>query len=197
MWVFLLFLSPGIYGHCCSKRLPITKEPKRKRADRNTKGHERQRKRLGGCISVQYFLLRGQSWVSFSTNRVLIPRSPGVKHKLLHCLCHVDFLWLFSLFLFHVLQAGVQWHRCKEGDLWHGNHLLVCLNKAQNLQQTYWQKAFCRKKMKKTFPANKRLFKRMKLRINSRYESLKKKKKKKETKAVCPKGHSDGKIAHQ
>lgn len=89
MWGFLVFLSPGIYGHCRSKRLPITKEPKRKRADRRKKGKE-DRKRLGGCIGVQYFLLRDQSWVNFSTNRALIHRSPGVKYKLLHCV-----MWIF------------------------------------------------------------------------------------------------------
>lgn len=52
---------------------------------------KRQSKRLGGCIGVRYFLLRGQSWVRFSTNRVLIHRPPGVKYKLVHCLCHVGF----------------------------------------------------------------------------------------------------------
>lgn len=54
------------------------------------KGQRRVRKRLEGCMGVQYFLLRVQSLVSFSTNRVLIHRSQGVNTNL-YTVCVIVF----------------------------------------------------------------------------------------------------------
>lgn len=52
MGFLAVFFSPGIYGHCRSKRLPTGYEPKRKGEDRKRKrakeGKEKAR-RVYGC----------------------------------------------------------------------------------------------------------------------------------------------------
>lgn len=67
------------------------------------KGQRRVRKRPEGCMGVQYFLLRGQSLVSYSASRVLIHRSQGVNTNL-YTACH--YFCSFSTLLSLVLSAG-------------------------------------------------------------------------------------------
>lgn len=114
---------------------PQETNQRKKEGIEREKGQRRVKKRLEGCIGVQYFLLRGQSPVSFSTNRVLIHRSQGVKHKLVHCLCHCFCSFSIFFLLYCELAKGdscVQWHRCKHKGVFSGLSVAIF----QSLWQT-------------------------------------------------------------
>lgn len=167
MWGFLPFLFPGIYGHSGSKRLPITKGPKRKRADRKRKSKEDRGKGEEGVSVFNIFFWEATAGLASAQTGSWYTGPQVEKRKLLHFLCRVDFFWLFSLYICLLC--------CKLLSSDTGERKEISVTKPLPSQSDLRpgtcnkftsKNAVCPKKMRKTFDANKRLFKRMNLKIS-------------------------------
>lgn len=75
-----MFLSPGVCGHCCSKRLSITKELKRKRVDRKKMARKTEGK-ASRVYRCSIFSFERSELGSFQHKQGLDTQTPRCKTK--------------------------------------------------------------------------------------------------------------------